>query len=61
LWRPGFFFYALPALGAAAVGLTLAPGWYWGEYIDDCNRWIVPCPGCAPVVVDLCANPELVE
>ena len=53
-WGPGFFFYGLPALGAAAVGITLSRGWYWGEYIDECRRWIVPCRGCAPAVVDLC-------
>jgi hypothetical protein len=52
---PGRRIWVLPAIGAAAVALTLAPGWYWGAYQDDCHRWIIPCPGCAPRLVDLCA------
>ena len=57
--RPGFFrpgrrLWVYPALGAGLLALTLAPGWYWGDYYDDCQRWIVPCPGCAPALVDLC-------
>jgi hypothetical protein len=59
--RPGFFIpgrriWVLPALGAAAIALTLGPGWYWGEYYDECHRWIVPCAGCAPRLVNLCGR-----
>ena len=55
-FRPGRSLWVLPALGAAAIALTLAPGWYWGDYYDDCHRWIVPCPGCAPQLYDLCSD-----
>jgi len=55
-FRPGRRLWVLPALGAAAIALTLAPGSYWGDYYDDCHRWIVPCPGCAPQLYDLCAE-----
>ena len=55
-FRPGRRLWLIPALGAAAVALTLAPGWYWGDYYDECHRWIVPCPGCAPQLFDLCSE-----
>ena len=59
--RPGFFrpgrrLWVYPALGAGLLALTLAPGWYWGDYYDECRRWIIPCPGCAPALVDLCES-----
>ena len=53
-FHPGRRLWVYPALGAGLIALTLAPGWYWGDYYDDCMRWIVPCQGCAPVLVDLC-------
>jgi hypothetical protein len=53
-WRPGRRFWAYSAVGASLVAFTLAPGWYWGSYYDECLRYIYPCPGCEPVLVDLC-------
>ncbi len=53
-FRPGRRLWVYPFFGAGLLALTLAPGWYWGDYYDDCLRWIIPCPGCAPVLVDLC-------
>jgi hypothetical protein len=53
-WHPGRRLWVYPAIGAAAIAITLAPGWYWGDYYDECLRWVYPCPGCAPALIDLC-------